>query len=744
MVSVRKSHQVVSVNFQHWLAEQALPVSKQQALELAWCDVGEYYQQQEESLLKAMEMVEILSNLNLDKDSLVAAFLIPLLEESLISTDFVDEHCNKEVTMLCQGVEKMAAIKGLQPSANSPANPLATLSSNKVDNIRRMLLAMVDDVRAVVIKLAERLCDLREQKNTDEESRVLAAKESANIYAPLANRLGIGQLKWELEDVSFRYLHPQVYKKIAKLLDETRLEREHYMDDFVDKLNQQLQNLHISGSVDGRPKHIYSIWKKMQQKSLDFEQLFDVRAVRIVVEKVQDCYSALGIVHTHWHHLAKEFSDYVATPKPNGYQSIHTVVLGPEGKSIEIQIRTEQMHDDAELGVAAHWRYKEGASGGKNSSKANSFDEKIGWLRKIIQWQDDVNESGELLDELRSQVFEDRIYVFTPSGDVIDLPMGATPLDFAYYIHSNVGHCCVGAKIFGKIVPFTYRLKTGDQVDILTSKQANPSRDWLNPNLNYVYSSRARAKVQHFFKLQDRDKHIAQGKDLLDAELAKLDYFNISQSQLKEAAVRFNVKTIDDLYAAIGSGNARLQQIINYFKQFDDKLKPAVEIDPQSLVTESHANKNLASDNNGITVSGVGNLLTHMAKCCSPVPGDAIAGFITQGRGISVHRQDCDQLANALSQQSERFVEVQWGLDDHQSYQVSAQIIASDRQGLFRDISTIIANEKVSIVGIESHSDSAKQTMSTIINMEVTSSVLLARVIEKLRQLDDVVEVKRL
>jgi GTP pyrophosphokinase len=743
MVSVRKSHQVVSVNFQQWLVEQALPMGKQQALELAWRDVGQYYQQQEESLLKAMEMVEILSNLNLDKDSLVAAFLIPLLDTSLISTDFVDEHCNNEVAMLCQGVEKMAAIKGLQPSSNSSANPSDTLSSNKVDNIRRMLLAMVDDVRAVVIKLAERLCDLREQKTTDEETRVLAAKESANIYAPLANRLGIGQLKWELEDISFRYLHPQVYKKIAKLLDETRLERERYMDDFVGDLNQQLENLHINGHVDGRPKHIYSIWKKMQQKSLGFEQLFDVRAVRIVVEKVQDCYSALGIVHTHWHHLAKEFSDYVATPKPNGYQSIHTVVLGPEGKSVEIQIRTEQMHDDAELGVAAHWRYKEG-SAGKNSSKANSFDEKIGWLRKILQWQDDVSESGELLDELRSQVFEDRIYVFTPSGDVIDLPMGATPLDFAYYIHSNVGHCCVGAKVFGKIVPFTYRLKTGDQVDILTSKQANPSRDWLNPNLNYIYSSRARAKVQHFFKLQDRDKHLAQGKDLLDTELAKLDYFSVSQSQLKEAAVRFNVKTIDDLYAAIGSGNARLQQIINYFKQFDDKLKPAVEIDPQSLVKESQASKKLVSDNNGITVSGVGNLLTHMAKCCSPVPGDAIAGFITQGRGISVHRQDCEQLANALSQQSERFVEVQWGLDDHQSYQVSAQIIASDRQGLFRDISTIIANEKVSIIGIESHSDSAKQTMSMIINMEVTSSELLTRVIKKLRQLDDVIDVKRL
>ena len=742
MVSVRKSHQVVSVNFQHWLADQALSMSKKEALELVWNDVGEFYQQQEKHLLKAMEMVEILSGLNLDKDSLVTAFLIPLLEEDLISKDFVDEHYNKEVSMLCRGVEQMAAIKGLgQPSTNSSGTPSAAISSNKVDNIRRMLLAMVDDVRAVVIKLAERLCDLREQKNTNEESRVLAAKESANIYAPLANRLGIGQLKWELEDISFRYLHPQVYKKIAKLLDETRLEREDYMADFVGNLNEQLKDLHINGSVDGRPKHIYSIWKKMQQKSLDFEQLFDVRAVRIVVEKVQDCYSALGIVHTQWHHLAKEFSDYVATPKSNGYQSIHTVVLGPEGKSIEIQIRTKQMHDDAELGVAAHWRYKEGTPGGKNSGKANSFDEKIGWLRKILQWQDDVSENGELLDELRSQVFEDRIYVFTPSGDVIDLPMGATPLDFAYYIHSNVGHCCIGAKVFGKIVPFTYRLKTGDQVEILTSKKVNPSRDWLNPNLNYIYSSRARAKVQHFFKLQDRDKHLAQGKELLDAELAKLSYFSVNQSQLKEAAVRFNVKTIDDLYAAIGSGNARLQQIINYFKQFDDKLKPAVEVDPQSLVRES---QKPVSDNNGITVSGVGNLLTHMAKCCSPVPGDAISGFITQGRGISVHRQDCEQLANALTQQSERLVEVQWGLDDQQSYQVSAQIIASDRQGLFRDISTIIANEKVSIIGIDSHSDSAKQTMSMVINMEVTSIALLTRVIEKIRQLDDVIEVKRL
>lgn len=730
MVSVRKSHQVVSVDFTHWLTEQSLSVAKKQALEQVWGQVSPFFQQHEVHLLKSMEMVEILSNLNLDADSLSAAFLTPLLEKNLITPIFIEENFSKEITLLCQGVEKMAAIKGLRQQS----------SAGNIDNIRRMLLAMVEDVRAVVIKLAERLCDLREQKNNDEESRVLAAKESANIYAPLANRLGIGQLKWELEDISFRYLHPQVYKKIAKLLDETRLEREQYMEDFVDNLNQQLQIQHLNGTVYGRPKHIYSIWKKMQQKSLDFEQLFDVRAVRVVVDKVQDCYSALGVVHTQWKHLSKEFSDYVATPKPNGYQSIHTVVLGPKGKSVEVQIRTQQMDDDAELGVAAHWRYKEGNASGKS----NSFDDKIGWLRKILQWQDDVAESGELLDELRSQVFEDRIYVFTPSGDVIDLPMGATPLDFAYYIHSNVGHCCIGAKVFGKIVPFTHKLKTGDQVEVLTSKHPNPSRDWLNPNLRYIHSSRARAKVQHFFKLEDRDKHLAQGKESLDAELAKLNDLTISQSQFKKAATHFNVKTIDDLYATIGSGNARLQQVVNFFKQLNEKDNPTPELDLQSLIKEPQVGKHTSGDDNGITVSGVGNLLTHTAKCCSPVPGDEITGFITQGRGISVHRQDCEQLTNLLEHQPERLVDVQWGSDEKQSYQVSTLIIANDRQGLFRDISTIIANEKVSIIGIDSKSDTAKHSMSMKIVMEVNSSTVLTRVLEKIRQLDDVVEVKRL
>ena len=742
MVSVRKSHQMSVTSFEQWLVSLDISNSKCQSLESMWAKVRHLFDNQFECQTKALEMVEILAPLNLDRDSLCAAFLTPLLQYKCVDMIYIEENFDKQILMLCQGVEQMEVIKTLQHNP-SKKNLVSNVSANQVDNMRKMLLAMVDDVRAVVIKLAERLCNLRLVKNIDEETRVLTAKECANIYAPLANRLGIGQLKWELEDIAFRYLHPKIYKKIAQLLDETRLAREDYMIDFVGSLSGQLKSLKISGKVYGRPKHIYSIWKKMQQKSLDFEQLFDVRAVRIIVDELQDCYSALGIVHTSWQHLHNEFDDYVATPKPNGYQSIHTVVLGPEGKSVEIQIRTQQMHDDAEMGVAAHWRYKEGSTATKGSDKKSGFDEKISWLKKILQWQEDVSESGDLIDELRSQVFEDRIYVFTPNGDVIDLPAGSTPLDFAYYIHSNVGHCCIGAKIFGKIVPFIYQLQTGDQVEVLTTKTPNPSRDWLNPSLNYLHTPRARAKVQHFFKLLDRDKHISQGKQLLENELSKI---KLDKPDLGSTISRFNVKTVDDLYAAIGSGNARLQQVTNFLQQQSDKFKLPEEIDPQSLVKQASTQK-FSSDSNGITVSGVGNLLTHIAKCCCPVPGDEIMGFITQGRGISVHRLDCEQLSNALIQQPEREVEVQWGLkndNNQQFYQVKVQVIAMDRQGLLRDVSTIISNERVSIVGVESYSDSSKQTMVMSITMETPNSDTLSKVIGKLLQLEDVGEVRRL
>ena len=733
MVSVRKSHQMSAASFEQWLDTLDINATKKNALENLWQKVHSFFADNTQCQTKSLEMVEILSGLNLDTESLCAAFICPLYEYNYLSLEYIEEHFSKQVFLLCKGVSQMEAIKALQQTQSNQ------VSANQIDNVRRMLLAMVEDVRAVVIKLAERLCHLRMVKNSDEETRVLAAKETANIYAPLANRLGIGQLKWELEDVSFRYLHPEVYKNIAKKLDEKRLDRERYMVDFVDNVSKQLHSSDIKGIVYGRPKHIYSIWKKMQQKSLDFEQLFDVRAVRIIVEELQGCYGALGLVHTSWKHLPKEFDDYVATPKSNGYQSIHTVVIGPEGKAIEVQIRTQQMHDDAELGVAAHWRYKEGSASGKTSG----FDEKISWLRKILQWQEDVSESGELIDELRSQVFEDRIYVFTPSGDVIDLPSGATPLDFAYYIHSNVGHSCIGAKVFGRIVPFTHKLQTGDQVEVLRSKTPNPSRDWLNPSLNYIHTPRARAKVQHFFRLLDRDKNIIAGKELLENGLSKVQ-LSLAKVDVNLATQKFNLTTNDDLLAAVGSGNVRLLQVINFLQQLDAKSKPEAEIDPQSLVKQPQQGAALATDSNGITVSGVGNLLTHMAKCCQPVPGDEISGFITQGRGISVHRLDCEQLSNALSQQPEREVDVQWGIDSKKNYQVNIKIIGSDRQGLLRDISTIIANDRVSIIGLESNTDHAKQSMSMIIKIEIGNNEALVRLMSKLNQLDDVIEVKRL
>ncbi len=729
MVSVRKSHLMSEHSFEQWLTQLDLAQAKRDGLEALWQKVQTYFKDNDESLTKSLEMVEILAELNLDKDSLCAAFIYPLVEYKAMSLEQVEEHFSQSVFGLVKGVDQMDAIKTLQQGNSSQ------VAAKQIDNIRKMLLAMVDDVRAVVVKLAERLCYLRIVKNAEEETRVLAAKETANIYAPLANRLGIGQLKWELEDISFRYLHPDTYMKIAKMLDGKRLERERYMTDFVANLQSQLEKMNVKGTVYGRPKHIYSIWKKMNQKSLDFEQLFDVRAVRILVEELQDCYGALGAVHTNWKHLPSEFDDYVATPKPNGYQSIHTVVLGPEGKAVEVQIRTEAMHQDAELGVAAHWKYKEGSASGKKTG----FDEKVNWLRKILQWQEDVSESGEILDELRSQVFEDRIYAFTPNGDVIDLPLGSTPLDFAYYIHTNVGHCCIGAKISGRIVPFTYQLQTGDQVEILTSKNPNPSRDWLNPNLGYLHSGRARAKVQSFFRLLDRDKNIAAGKELLEAESTRSQ---TPLTQLPEIIEKFNMTTVEDVYAAIGTGNIRLQQVMNYLQQLIKKSLPEEELDPQSLVRQSVPSK--TTSDNAITVSGVGNLLTHMAKCCQPVPGDEIEGFITQGRGISVHRKDCEQLANSLSQHPERGVEVQWGDDVRSTYQVTIAIISGDRAGLLRDVSTLIANERISILGMQSHTDKTKQNSRMNITMEISNAEVLARLTNKILQLDDVSEVIRL
>ncbi|WP_076918310.1 GTP diphosphokinase [Pseudoalteromonas sp. SK18] len=665
----------------------------------------------------AIEMVEILVELNLDADSLATAYLTPYYLNDVVSIDAVEEHLGNHVAVLLTGVSQMATISTLAHQGNGTV---------QVDNIRRMLLAMVEDVRAVVIKLAEQVCHLRNVKDAAEEERVVAAKETADIFAPLANRLGIGQLKWELEDLAFRYLHPDIYKNIAKQLDDKRLAREAYMADMVEQVKQRLHEAGIKAEVYGRPKHIYSIYKKMAKKNYEFDQLFDIRAMRIVVERLQDCYGALGIVHTNWRHLNKEFDDYVATPKQNGYQSIHTVVFGPEGKTVEIQIRTHDMHQDAELGVAAHWMYKEGALPGRGSG----YEQKISWLRKLLQWQEEVVDGSDLAQELKNQVVEDRVYVFTPRGDIFDLPLGATPLDFAYYIHSNVGHRCIGAKIFGKIVPFTHQLSTGDQVEILTQKQPNPSRDWLNPSLGYIKSSRARAKIHHWFKQLDRDKNLSAGKEILDNELQKLE---LTYKDLDPAIKRFNFRELDDLMVAIGAGDIRLNQMLNFITDRTEH-EPVIRFKSPSKVT---------GDKNGIVVDGVGSLMSHVARCCRPVPGDEIIGYITQGRGIAVHREDCDSFSNLKNKHPERVISVSWSDDISSSYALTIRIEASDRSGLIRDISSALANEKVNVLNMNVNTVDSTQTAIFVMQIEVHDLQGTNKVLSKLHQIEGVHSAKR-
>lgn len=607
-------------------------------------------------LWRGREMIEILITLSMDRPTLVAALLFPIATSGVLDNESLEEGYGREVVKLIHGVEEMAAIGQLNVTMHGSE------ASAQVDNVRRMLLAMVDDFRCVVIKLAERICNLRAEM-----------KQSG-----------------------------------------------------------------INAEVSGRPKHIYSIWRKMQKKSLAFDELFDVRAVRIIADKLQDCYAALGIVHTKYKHLPNEFDDYVANPKPNGYQSIHTVILGPEGKTIEIQIRTKQMHEESELGVAAHWKYKEGSSAARSG-----YDEKITWLRKLLDWQEEMSDSGEMLDELRSQVFDDRVYAFTPKGDVVDLPMGATPLDFAYHIHSEVGHRCIGAKVAGRIVPFTHKLQMGDQVEIITAKEPNPSRDWLNPSLGFVHSGRARAKINAWFRKQSREKNLEAGREILEIELAKIGA-NLKHAEAY-ALKRFNVNSVDEMYVGIGSGDLRINQIVNHINALVNK--PTAEEEDKLALEKLQENKTLTPNRphkDAVVVEGVDNLMTHLARCCQPIPGDEIRGYITQGRGISVHRSDCEQLEELSLHAPERIIDTVWGSGFVGSYLLTVRVEAMERSGLLKDITTLLANEKVKVASMKSRSDYKRQIIIMDFDLEVNNVEALARVSKRIEQIKDVMLVKRL
>ena len=729
MVAIRHSHELNPATFElaGWSESLHMSPVTFNKLQNAW----QYSQEklepsQYELMWDGIEMAEILYGLNMDDDSLVAAMLFPLVKGNIIDLVQVKEDFSNHVKNLVKGVLEMENIRQL--SSNSA-------SDLQIDNIRRMLLAMVDDFRCVVIKLAERITYLRTKNRYSEEDIVLAAKECSHVYAPLANRLGIGQLKWELEDYCFRALHPQCYRQIAKFdLGERRVDREKYIANFVADLTASLKEDLGEVQVYGRPKHIYSIWKKMQKKNLRFNQLFDIRAVRVIVPKLEDCYTALSIIHTQYKHLPEHFDDYIAQPKPNGYQSIHTVVLGKGDKPIEVQIRTQKMHDDAELGVAAHWKYKEGATAGRSG-----YEEKIVWLRKLLAWQNDIADSGDVVDEMRSQVFDDRVYVFTPRGEVIDLPKDATPLDFAYAIHSEIGHRCIGAKVVGKIVPFTYHLKMGDQVEIITQKQPNPSRDWLNPNTGFVNTSKARSKIIAWFKKLDREKNIPIGREALEAEMVKL---GLTHKQIEAYALpRYNLKQMDDLYAGIGGGDIKLNQLSHYLQS--RLIKPTAEQEDEAVLKQLNKNTHHKAKNGQVIIEGVGNLMHSIARCCQPIPGDPIVGYITQGRGISIHKADCEQLFELQSLNPSRVVEAQWGSYAGEGLSLTIRIIANDRNGLLRDVSAIMANEKVNVLSVASRID-AKRSLA-IINMEIQMNnvAMLNKILARITLLDDVIEARR-
>ena len=684
---------------------------------------------QDTSYRMGLEMADILTLLKLDQPALEAAVLYRAVREGLITIEAVAKRFGREVAGLIEGVLQMAAISKTQ----LPSSGL--VQHDQQDNLRKMLVTMIDDVRVALIKIAERTCALRQVKHAPREKQLQVAHEVFDIYAPLAHRLGIGQVKWELEDLSFRFLHEGDYKTIARQLAEKRMDRDRYIHDVVETLKGMLgaQGIH-EYDVSGRAKHIYSIWRKMKRKGIDFTQVNDVRAVRILVPEMADCYTVLGLVHSRWHHVPNEFDDYIANPKKNGYQSLHTAVLGPENKVLEIQIRTFAMHDEAELGVCAHWRYKGHDAGGKSSS----YEEKISWLRQVLEWQDEVGDFGDLREGLASDVAPDRIYVFTPDGHVIDLPRIATPIDFAYRVHTEVGHRCRGAKVDGRIVPLTYKLETGQQVEILTASKGGPSRDWINPSLGYVRTSRARAKIQAWFKHQAREQNVEEGRALFEREMRRLD---VEDMELETLARKVNYQTPEDMYAALGAGDLRIGQVLHQAQQLFGETDDQEQLDRLLAKPRRDQGKGTASD---ITVLGVGNLKTAMANCCHPVPGEPIVGFITQGRGVTVHRQDCSNILQLRMDEPQRVIEVEWGQRAHTRYPVEIEIQAWDRSGLLRDVTGLLGNEKVNVLSVNTLTDTRDGVARMRITVEVDGLETLGRLFSRIQQLSNVIEVQRL
>ena len=680
-----------------------------------------------------LEMAELLLDLHADQHTIAAAILFSTVQNGNLPVDIVSEEMGHTITKLILGAERMDTSKILLDQQQLTR---AINQRKQLDNIRKMMLAMVEDVRVVLIKLAECTAMIRAAAKMEHDARYTIALEVFHIYAPLANRLGIGQLKWELEDLCFRYLHSDIYKTLAKKLAAKRLEREAFIDDVIAALTANIEQSGIQHfRIDGRAKHIFSIYRKMQRKNVSYEQIYDVSAVRVLVPELEDCYAVLSCVHGLWEQIPEEFDDYIAHPKPNGYRSLHTAVIGPEGRNVEVQIRTYTMHQESELGVAAHWKYKEG------DNQHGDYEDKIAWLRSVLEWQQELVEPENTVDNLKmQQIFGDRVYVFTPAGEIIDLPQNATPLDFAYQVHTEVGHRCKGAKINGHIVPLTYQLATGDRIEILTHKFPKPSRDWLNPRAKYVSTSRAKTKIHHYFRKLDYDKHIQQGSKELEVEIKRLGHgICFNQINFDTLAEKFNLCTANDLFAAVGNGDIKVGQVTSAVKE----LLALTNVKAATVPPKANTKFKPGTQKQSVDIDGVDNLLTVFAGCCKPLPGDEITGFITRGRGISIHRSDCNNVVKTTH--PERLIGVRWReqLEVSSDYPVDLHITANERQDIVRDILSILATERVPLLSLRTQTDQKNNLTHIEIQVKLETVIKLDQLINILQQSSDVQSVSR-
>ncbi len=664
----------------------------------------------------------ILADLNMDTATIIAGLLHDVIEDTNNSYEKIEEEFGTEIADLIDGVTKLKMLK------------YKTKQENQAENLRKMVLAMAKDIRVIIVKLADRLHNMRTLEYMTDEKKKEKALETLEIYAPLAHRLGISKIKWELEDLSLRYLDPDNYYDLVERVAKRRKERETYISDIMNTLELKLTEVEINGDISGRPKNFYSIYKKMVHQGKAFEQIFDLTAIRVLVDNVKDCYGVLGIVHTLWKPLPGRFKDYIAMPKPNMYQSLHTTVIGPKGEIFEVQIRTWEMHKTAEYGIAAHWKYKEGASKGDN------FDTKLTWLRQLLEWQSDSNDPRDFMETLKIDFFTDEVFVFTPKGDVINLPEGSTPIDFAYRVHTAVGNKCVGAKVNSRIVPLNYKLQNGNIVEVITSANSGPSRDWLK----IVKTNQAKSRIKQWFKLKDKDLNMARGKEMLEREIKKLGYKPseiLKDEWIKNVSNKLSINSLEDLYVSLGYGNISLSQVIGKLKEYYNEL---FKISDEKAFIEENIQKpqqaRKPKPTQGVLVKGVDNIKIRFSKCCNPVPGDEIIGFITQGRGVSIHRTDCPNIVSADG--IERFIEVEWDIQKDTSYNAEIQVTGTDRPGLLAEIALKINDADIGLLSMNARTNKEK---IVIINMtlEIKDVKQLSNLMVRIKKIKSIIDVYR-